>query len=185
VKYLLAAAALLPIAALAMQRRELAAVEPDSPDVPPDQLPEPGFLESIGIAILAVTRGERNNNPGNLRKSPAQWQGKIAGSDSAFETFADPRDGIRALAKLLRNYQVNYGLKTVRGIIARYAPARENDTAAYVRSVAQEMKVGADQPIDLTDNDTLAALVAAIIRHENGRVIYAAADIQTAVRNAA
>lgn len=126
-------------------------------------------------------RGERNNNPGNIRLSATRWQGQVVGTDPAFVTFATPRDGIRALARLLRNYQTIHGLRTVRAIIARYAPASENNTGAYVGAVAAAMGVSPDAPLDLNNDATLSQLVAAIIAHENGRNVYAADTIAAGV----
>ena len=165
-------------------------VDPDA--APPDALPAdpapadellspPSFLETIGLMKMKSTRGERNNNPGNIRLSAAPWRGKITGGDAAFETFADATSGIRALALLLRRYFRVYGLDTVRKIIDRYAPASENDTGAYVRAVAAAIGAGPDERLDLDDDGRLSALVAAIITHENGRNIYSAAEIATAV----
>lgn len=151
------------------------------PDAAPESLPPPSFLESIGLSMMTATRGERNNNPGNIRLSSAPWQGKVGGSDTAFETFADAKAGIRALAVNLRTYQNRHGLDTVREIISRYAPASENNTAAYVRAVANAVGIGPDDQIDLSSDATLTALVAAIITHENGRNVYAWADIAAAV----
>ncbi len=126
-------------------------------------------------------RGERNNNPGNIRLSATRWQGQVDGADPAFVTFATPQDGIRALAKLLRNYQTIHGLRTVRAIIARYAPASENNTGTYVGAVASALGVSPDAPIDLNSDATLQQLVAAIIQHENGRNVYAADTIAAGV----
>lgn len=184
---LVPAAALIAAAAYAFTRQADAAV-PDMIDAAPlpqdlpQQLDAPGFLESIGIYSMANTRGERNNNPGNIRISPVNWQGKVVGGDAAFETFATPQAGIRALALNLRNYQRNYGLNTVRQIVTRYAPASENNTAAYIAAVAAQMGVGPDDALNLEDDAMLERLVAAIITHENGRNIYAQADIANAVR---
>lgn len=161
---------------------ELAA--PLLPDPAPWSLPEPSFLESIGVSFMSATRGERNNNPGNIRITPINWQGKVAGTDKSFETFADARAGIRALAVNLRTYQNVHGLNTVRQIITRYAPASENDTGAYVRAVANALGVGPDEAINLADRQTLVDLVTAIIKHENGRVIYAHSEIVDAVNAA-
>jgi hypothetical protein len=129
----------------------------------------------------APTRGERNNNPGNIRLSSVKWQGEISGQDTAFATFATPEDGIRALAKLLRNYQTKNGLNTVRGIINRYAPPVENNTSAYVAAVAAAVGVAPDDQIDTGNPTTLNALVNAIIRHENGRNVYAASTVAAGV----
>lgn len=130
---------------------------------------------------IGTPRGERNNNPGNIRLGSVRWQGQVDGTDPAFVTFATPQDGIRALAKLLRNYQTIHGLRTVRAIINRYAPASENNTSAYVGAVASAMGVSPDAPIDLNNDATLSQLVAAIIAHENGRNVYAADTIAAGV----
>jgi hypothetical protein len=120
------------------------------------------------------TRGERNNNPGNIRISSTQWLGKIPGHDAAFETFSSVEYGIRALAKILITYQEKHGLKTIRQIINRWAPPSENDTNSYVNSVARDVGVGADDEVRVPD--VLLPLTKAIIKHENGRVVYS--DIQ-------
>lgn len=134
-------------------------------------------LQPIGEKIMSIvtgsTRGERNNNPGNIRKGPA-WQGlaEDQSRDSAFAVFSAPEYGIRALGKLLQNYQ-SQGLNTVRSIINKYAPSSENDTGAYVNAVASQVGVGANDAVDLHDTATLTSMVNAIIKHENGRNIYA------------
>lgn len=119
-------------------------------------------------------RGIRNNNPGNIRWGD-EWQGlvdKIQRTDKSFCQFTSPEFGIRAKIIILRNYQSKYGLKTITGIIKRWAPPNENDTKAYIRSVAQATGTDADKPIDLTDSRKLFPLLQAIIRHENGTQPY-------------
>jgi hypothetical protein len=176
---------LFPVAALAAYRRalddEAAPVAVDGIEDYPFVMPEQSFLESISLVDTSGTRGERNNNPGNIRLSGSAWQGKVSGNDTAFETFNAPEMGIRALAVLLRGYQNTYGLRSVRQMIARYAPASENNTASYVSSVANQMNVDPDAPLDLNNVPTLTALVSAIIRHENGRVIYSDSQITNGV----
>jgi hypothetical protein len=117
------------------------------------------------------TRGERNNNPGNLRLG-SNWQGLAAKqTDSDFCVFTDVKYGIRALAKVLIVYQ-HKGFDTVRAIVERWAPENENNTAAYVSAVASTMKVDPNTHLDVTQYDQMFPLVNAIIRHENGRNIY-------------
>jgi hypothetical protein len=174
-----------PVAAFAWWRSQPLALPVDSGDVPiPETDPgtEPTFLDGVTEAIMKLMRGERNNNPGNIRKTATPWQGKVSGVDTAFETFASPEAGIRALAKQLKTYQQR-GLRTVRQIITTYAPASENNTAAYIAAVASTVGVGADTTLDVIGNPAqLTKLVTAIIQHENGRVIYSAAQIASAVQ---
>lgn len=130
------------------------------------------------------TRGERNNNPGNLRSSATHWRGEVESSDPAFESFESPEAGIRALALVLVNYQRLHGLSTLRQIISRYAPASENDTEAYVRAVAGATGFLPSEPLNLGDADTLRAIVRAVINQENGRVVYQDQQIALAVASA-
>lgn len=119
-----------------------------------------------------TSRGIRNNNPGNIRHGDA-WQGLAEQqTDSSFCVFRSPEYGIRALAKVLMNYEKKYGLNTVRKIVSCYAPENENDTDAYIKSVAGQLGVDADETITVRDKATLLVLVKAIIRHENGEQPY-------------
>lgn len=124
-------------------------------------------------------RGIRNHNPGNIRHGD-KWQGLAAEQpDSAFCTFTAPEYGIRAMGRILRNYRRKYGLNTVRGIINRWAPPVENDTAAYVNHVAQALGVGPDEAFDV--DAALVPLVTVIIQHENGMCPYDNATIERGV----
>jgi len=118
------------------------------------------------------TRGERNNNPGNIRHG-SNWQGLAdQQSDTDFCTFTDPKYGFRALAKVLLFYQQRYGLDTVRGIISRWAPPNENNTDAYISAVAGKMGCDPDTHLDVRNYKEMYPLVDAITRHENGRNKY-------------
>lgn len=124
------------------------------------------------------SRGVRNNNPGNIEKSRDRWKGLAANqSDSRFFTFTAPEWGIRAMARILQNYQKKYGLDTIQDIIDRWAPPVENNTSAYVRAVAQDTGFGKDEKLDLKRHDHLFPLVKAIIEHENGYTPYTDAKI--------
>lgn len=119
-----------------------------------------------------VARGIRNNNPGNIRKGE-KWQGLAENqTDSSFCVFISPEYGIRALAKVLMNYQKKYGLKDVQGIINRYAPPVENDTGSYVYSVCLKLGVRPDTPINVSEPGIMINLLKSIIRHENGEQPY-------------
>jgi hypothetical protein len=125
----------------------------------------------------ALPRGIRNRNPGNIRKSGDRWKGLAPlQPDAAFFVFETPLWGIRAMAVILRNYQRRLGLKSLARMIGRWAPAGENDTAGYVAAMGKAMGVDPRAPIDLGNDVTLRALIAAIIRHENGLQPY---DLET------
>jgi hypothetical protein len=118
-------------------------------------------------------RGIRNNNPGNIRHNGIAWKGLAEPpSDGAFCIFTIPQYGIRALAILLRNYNRNYGIRTIKSIIARFAPSAENNTAAYIQSVCQAMGCDDSEQLELEKDEVLVALMKAIIRHENGQQPY-------------
>ena len=123
-----------------------------------------------------ISRGIRNNNPGNLREprdGGDEWEGERATDDDpAFEEFNTPEDGIRALTKVLMNYYSKYELNTVTKIIERFAPPSENDTEAYIDVVAKRLGVGKDTEIWVPRTGTLELLVRAIIQHENGEQPY-------------
>lgn len=125
---------------------------------------------------MTVTRGVRNNNPGNIRRNPAnKWQGRVPlerNTDPDFEQFISPEYGIRALAVLLITYYDKYGCDTIRSIIERWAPPSENDTDAYISAVARMMRVLPKTRLNLHDYDVLRRLVEAIIAHENAGYRY-------------
>lgn len=127
---------------------------------------------------MSVPRGIRNHNPGNIRRSADPWQGLAKDqNDDAFFQFAEPKWGIRALARVLISYQDKHGLRTVRAIISRWAPPVENKTSSYIDHVAHRLGVGADDPLDVHDYRVLRGLVEAIIAHENGQQPYTDAQI--------
>jgi hypothetical protein len=139
---------------------------------------------------MSTSRGIRNNNPGNIRKSNADWEGKVSGSDSAFETFDTPENGIRALAKTLVSYQERHGCATINQIIARWAPPVENETYAYQKAVQAAVSetcgetIARDAPIDVHDYRIMRGLVAGIVQHENGRQPYDKGTIDAGIKAA-
>lgn len=85
------------------------------------------------LGTSAKTRGIRNNNPFNIRKSLNTWKGKIRISgDKDFEQFINIWYGLRAGFLLLRNAYLNKGFNTPVGILYRYAPECENLTEKYI-----------------------------------------------------
>lgn len=135
-----------------------------------------------------VPRGIRNANPGNIRKGD-RWQGlDVPPDDGEFCRFTDSAYGIRALARVLITYQDKRlakdgtAIDTVRDIIERWAPPKENDTESYIRSVRQATGFRAGEELDLHDFDTMDRLVRAIIRHECGQQPYSDSEIRHGLR---
>ncbi|WPD00371.1 structural protein [Proteus terrae] len=113
-------------------------------------------------------RGERNNNPGNLRHG-AKWQGLSAQqTDKDFCQFVSPEYGIRAIYKLLQTYQNRDKLNTVSAIINKYAPDNENNTAGYIQRAAKDIGVSVNEPINVSSKPVAIALATAIVGVELG-----------------
>ena len=142
-------------------------------------------------------RGIRNNNPLNIRRSKDKWQGQINPSgngnvngngnnsspkgDAEFVQFYSMEYGWRAAFVILcRTYYGKYGLKTIRDIVSRWAPAKENNTEAYIRHVSDYTGIGPDR--DLGDPQThptnwlLTGYAMAVV--ENGKALPAVAMLQ-------
>lgn len=132
--------------------------------------------------VKPPTRGERNANPGNIRFDLlTQWLGQTGHDDQGFCLFDAPQYGIRALCRVLLNYQRLDACRTLADVVRRYAPRSENDTRTYLADVVARTGISAGQPLDLEHPGELANLARAIIFHENGRCIYDAATIAEGV----
>ena len=116
-----------------------------------------------------MSRGLDNCNPGNIRISGVRYKGEVRpGRDREFRCFESLAWGYRAIFVLLHTYARRYGCRTLRQMIARYAPPSENPTGNYLKFVAREAGVDADTPLDTLDSRTMTAVVSAISRFENG-----------------
>ncbi len=115
---------------------------------------------------MAIPRGIRNKNPGNIRHGD-NWEGMKANqSDDAFVQFTDAKYGIRAMVKVLRSYR-NRGIVTLERIISVWAPTNENNTEAYIKSVMKATGWQRSHVVVEMEGDYLT-LIPAIIKHENG-----------------
>jgi hypothetical protein len=115
-------------------------------------------------------RGLRNNNPGNLKYTAIDWQGKIPikqNKDKVFEQFENLSFGLRAMMKDLI-HDINKGKNTVKKLISEYAPSSENNTTAYVNQVCKSIGVGQDEKITAINRKFLILLSRAIMRVELG-----------------
>lgn len=117
-----------------------------------------------------TTRGVRNNNPGNIEKGD-DWQGlsKDQSKDPRFAVFDAPKWGIRAIVRILMNYQRKGGRDTIAKMISRWAPPGgmdHNYTDVYIAQVAKAVGVNKDSKIDITQYAVAAPFVKAMIRVE-------------------
>ncbi|AVA41072.1 structural protein [Proteus mirabilis] len=113
-------------------------------------------------------RGERNNNPGNIRHG-SKWQGLSAQqTDKDFCQFVSTEYGIRAIYVLMRTYEKKYGLCSIREIINRYAPPKENNTEGYIQRVAKELNVSTEDCVSVSKKEVAIALATAIVGVELG-----------------
>lgn len=138
---------------------------------------------------VPIPRGIRNCNPGNIDFSKANnWQGQLsyeAAIESRFCRFDCAENGIRALGKLLQVYFNKYARTTVRAIITPYAPGNENDTAAYIATVAQRCGLRPDDQIpSIIDPVVLGVLMTSIIAQENADYAYPDAVFAEGLRRA-
>lgn len=156
----------LPPQSLAIEPRKTATADIILPVLPPELMP--------GAVLPSHPRSWRNSNPGNLRpiQNGPQWQGCISIDDAPggpFVVFETRTMGWRALARLLLTYRDKHGLRTVRDILTRYAPAMENDTPAYIAAVAKRIGVAPNDPVNITEPYVMRELLLAIAAHEGGR----------------
>lgn len=120
-----------------------------------------------------ASKGERNNNPGNLEASPwTRSQPGYIGSDGRFAIFDTMANGIAAQTKLLFDKYLAKGFTTVSDIIWRYGndPGTADDVSVrnYIKYVAKRLGVG--------ENDTLTAgqlpgLSQAMREFETGKTV--------------
>ena len=116
-----------------------------------------------------MSRGLRNNNPGNIRRSRVRYKGEVRPSrDPDFKEFSTMAYGYRAVFVLLDTYRSCYGLNTIRQMLNRYAPPTENFTEGYVRFVADYSGVMPDEIIDTRSEKDMIPIVAAMSKIENG-----------------
>lgn len=165
------------LAAVLWPRRAEAAPAPAGSD----PAPSPPAPAAPILAFERNTRGFRNRNPGNLRYvASIAWQGQTGGDSGGYAIFDSDLNGLRAAFLNLHAYMHKHGLRTVRGIITRWAPNHENPTDAYVQYVARSVNVQPDQQV--TWSQHALPIMRAIVAFENGRNPYADALYRDALR---
>ena len=116
-----------------------------------------------------MSRGLRNCNPGNIRRSKTRYKGERHPSrDSEFKEFESMAYGYRAMFVLLDTYSRRYGLCTIRQMLNRYAPPVENFTEGYIRFVSEKTGIAPDEIINTRAARDMVPVVAAMSQIENG-----------------
>ena len=116
-----------------------------------------------------MSRGLRNCNPGNIRRSRVRYVGEVVPSrDSEFKEFQSMAYGYRAMFVLLDSYRRRYGLSTIRQMLNRYAPPTENFTEGYIRFVAERSGISPDEELDTRSPRDMVPVVSAMSEIENG-----------------
>lgn len=117
---------------------------------------------------MALPRGLKNNNPGNIVKDRQVWLGEVVPStDVRFKQFKTRAHGYRAIFVNLSLY-IRKGHNTIQKIITHWAPAFENNTASYIAHVSAMSGIGKDTPISVDNTVVLIELAKAISKIENG-----------------
>lgn len=131
-------------------------------------------------------RGIRLNNPGNIKRDGDKWVGMAPEQpDPTLIKFTDPVYGLRAMAKLLLNYQRLRKCRNIEQIIGRYAPPSENPTDAYIDFVCRATGYTEIERVDLNNPAVLAGIMQAMIRFENAKQMpYSEAQIYQGIRMA-
>lgn len=111
----------------------------------------------------------KRNNPFNIRFNKANnWRGQT-GSENGFCVFSSEDYGIRAACKLLYRYITIYHLTKPRDIIARWAPACENNLDNYYFFVSGYVDIDEEITPDVLQS-SLTRLAFAMYHFESGIV---------------
>lgn len=115
-----------------------------------------------------MTRGQRNNNPLNIRRTADRWYGMSPEqTDREFIVFDKLEYGIRAAIKLISRYILHYSCNSVRKIIYRWAPPCENDTESYIAYVTTKVGIMESEHIKHNDISTICKIISAMAQVES------------------
>lgn len=122
--------------------------------------------------VAPLTRGLRNHNPLNIRRSDTPWRGKVKdATDKDFEQFVSDVYGVRAALVIMRTYISRHHLTTPAAIITRWAPATENNTRAYISAACTRARLQPSEALRWKDKNKLCRLAWAMAYVECGQEI--------------
>ena len=131
--------------------------------------------ERYGLSI-----SEAANNPMSIRQYNQDWEGEVGTYSSEgsgdFVKYDTPAHSIRAGDRLLRTFQRDAGVDTIRKAISKYAPPKGDDgytnpTNKYIEYVSQQSGIDPDEPLDFEDPVTRSRLVSPMAFFESNTVL--------------
>ncbi|EJT7000859.1 lytic transglycosylase domain-containing protein [Escherichia coli] len=131
----------------------------------------PGGLQGLSNQVnrsAYLSRGIRNNNPGNLNFAGQKGATLESGPNARFASFPTMLEGIAALDRQVMLY-LKRGKNTIDQIIDIYAPSSDgNNTSSYKSYLSQYTGLGVKEKIDGSNFEIMRKLIQGIINHENG-----------------
>lgn len=130
--------------------------------IPPQLAHQSQGITSPGSVIIPKgSIANRNNNPGNLMfvGQNGATQGEPKEGGGYWAKFDSPESGWNALQNQIETDKAR-GL-TLGGFISKYAPSSENNTAAYIASVAKSIGATENTPLSKIDTGILAKQIGA------------------------
>lgn len=141
-----------------------------------------------GGLFAGATRGKYPgawNNPGNVRPGAADYAGQTGSVPSKkgsgrFLTFDTPQSGLNSMSDVIgqvvrvkipdsfANGELKSDKFTTRNLVSVYAPSSENDTSEYINFVSKRLGVKPDDELSMSDSETMAKLIDAMVRRESG-----------------
>lgn len=113
-------------------------------------------LDYRGVA--GVARSVRNNSPGNVRPGSKPWQGQVGidgTPENGYVIYDSVYHGMRAMYDVLYNYMFKDDdgsgghFDTCSKIANRWSPSADsNDPSSKAQSMADQLGVGVDDPLD-------------------------------------
>ncbi|EPS9417069.1 lytic transglycosylase domain-containing protein [Escherichia coli] len=126
-----------------------------------------GFSNQVNRSAY-LSRGIRNNNPGNLNFAGQKGAPLESGPNARFASFPTMLEGIAALDRQVMLY-LKRGKNTIDQIIDIYAPSSDgNNTSSYKSYLSQYTGLGVKEKIDGSNFEIMRKLIQGIINHENG-----------------
>lgn len=154
---------------------------PGTPN-PPDNYPGSLSESYLHIQPTASNRGIRNNNPGNVKFGPSQWNGKVPEIQNTDAKITDPQHsrfgqptfeqnytypgGIRMMIYLVKKYIDVKNFETIDSIINEWAAGGNEN---YKNYLAQRLGIARTDVISSTDEPAIKKIVQSIANFENGQ----------------